>query len=210
MYHFYGMQSIETERKKKGGGSVSRVLYPLSRTVVIHLGRGVAAAARRGQPAVGPPMGGPGGRPPLLGLAPDEACHAASVAGRAVSSYLAVSPLPAFAGGLLSVALSVAPPLRTGAPGRYPASCPSEPGLSSGRASPPRDDPIRRQREPIPPRSPRWTPSPLRPRPRPRLRPRPRSRRGRRGRRTRCRPRRRPRPHRTPGRRGCASSRDRN
>jgi len=48
-----------------------------------------------------------------------------------VSSYLTVSPLPSRprdrAGGLLSVALvrGVAPP------GRYPAPCPVEPGLSS-------------------------------------------------------------------------------
>ena len=46
-----------------------------------------------------------------------------------MSSYLTLSPLPAEAGGLLSVALfpGVAPA------GRYPASYPVEPGLSSLR-----------------------------------------------------------------------------
>ena len=47
----------------------------------------------------------------LLGLAPDEVYHAAPVTKSAVSSYLAISPLPRRAetlrGGLLSVALSV-------------------------------------------------------------------------------------------------------
>ena len=42
----------------------------------------------------------------LLGLAPDEVCHATTVTGCAVGSYPTISPLPE--GGLLSVALSVA------------------------------------------------------------------------------------------------------
>ena len=44
----------------------------------------------------------------LLGLAPDEVCHAKSIAGLPVGSYPALSPLPPEGGGLLSVALSVA------------------------------------------------------------------------------------------------------
>ncbi len=43
-------------------------------------------------------------------LAPRRVFHASSVTRRAVSSYLAVSPLPAKAGGILSVALSLGSP----------------------------------------------------------------------------------------------------
>lgn len=45
--------------------------------------------------------------PPLLDLAPNEACNAPSVAGRPVCSYHAFSPSPAETGSLFSVALSV-------------------------------------------------------------------------------------------------------
>ena len=50
---------------------------------------------------------------PLFGLAPDEVYLAVSVAGNAVSSYLAFSPLPwpEDPGGVFSVALSVGSPL---------------------------------------------------------------------------------------------------
>ena len=70
----------------------------------------------------------------LFGLAPAGVCRAATVASRAVSSYLTVSPLPVLRrtgaiGGLLSVALSVG---RIAAPPRrYLAARPMEPGLSS-------------------------------------------------------------------------------
>jgi len=43
---------------------------------------------------------------PLCALAPGGACRAARVTTGAVRSYRTVSPLPAFAGGLFSVALS--------------------------------------------------------------------------------------------------------
>src|SRR5208282_4891903 len=46
----------------------------------------------------------------LFGLAPGGACRAADVAARAVRSYRTLSPLPAEAGGLLSVALSLGSP----------------------------------------------------------------------------------------------------
>lgn len=46
----------------------------------------------------------------LLGLAPDEVYIATPVTSSAVSSYLAISPLPACAGGIISVALSIAFP----------------------------------------------------------------------------------------------------
>ncbi len=57
--------------------------------------------------------------------------------GLLVSSYLTVSPLPSRDGGLLSVALvrGVSPP------GRYPAPCPAEPGLSSRRVAAAGDHP---------------------------------------------------------------------
>ena len=46
----------------------------------------------------------------LFGLAPGGACHAPFLAVGAVSSYLAVSPLPVTrTGGLFSVALSLKP-----------------------------------------------------------------------------------------------------
>ena len=45
---------------------------------------------------------------PLFNLAPDGVCPAIRLATNAVSSYLAFSPLPAEAGGIFSVALSVA------------------------------------------------------------------------------------------------------
>ena len=43
----------------------------------------------------------------LLGLAPDEACHAIAVTNDPVVSCTAVSPLPGKPGGLFSVALSL-------------------------------------------------------------------------------------------------------
>ena len=53
---------------------------------------------------------------------------------RLVGSYPTVSPLPPEGGGLLSVALS-----EDHSPGRYPASCPVKPGLSSPSVTPKRD-----------------------------------------------------------------------
>ena len=73
----------------------------------------------------------------LFGLAPAGVYPAAIVANRAVSSYLAISPLPnlrfhAGVGGVFSVALSV---LVCGCPRTNPrcylAAYPMEPGLSS-------------------------------------------------------------------------------
>jgi len=69
---------------------------------------------------------------PLLNLAPDEVYPAAGVTVGPVSSYLAISPLPSFNGGIFSAALAVTVPETGAVPGRYPASSPAEPGLSSG------------------------------------------------------------------------------
>ncbi len=49
---------------------------------------------------------GPPSNVSLFGLAPDGVCHAFHVAMKAVSSYLAISPLPLERGGIFSVALS--------------------------------------------------------------------------------------------------------
>jgi hypothetical protein len=64
---------------------------------------------------------------PLFGFAPGGACRAATVAGRAVRSYRTLSPLPADAGGLLSVALSLGLP----PPDVIRHRVSMEPGLSS-------------------------------------------------------------------------------
>jgi hypothetical protein len=69
--------------------------------------------------------------PPLFGLAPGGVCRAAFVAKDAVRSYRTLSPLPdeaeAFAGGLLSVALSLGSP----PPEVIRHRTSMEPGLSS-------------------------------------------------------------------------------
>ena len=109
--------------------SVSRVLSPgkvtLPRVVAIHLGLPLPAASSS-QP------GGTGGSPltpPYLALLLAGFTWHPSSPADPVSSYLTLSPLPAEAGGLLSVALipGVTPA------GRYPAPYPVEPGLSSLR-----------------------------------------------------------------------------
>ncbi len=73
--------------------------------------------------------------PCLFGLAPCGVYRAAAVTTRAVGSYPTVSPLPLAAcagefGGLFSVALAVQLACAS-RPGRYPAHCPAEFGLSS-------------------------------------------------------------------------------
>ena len=107
--------------------SISRVLFPgrvtPSRVVAIHLGLPLPTASSS-QP------GGTGGSPltpPYLALLLTGFTWHPPSPTDPVSSYLTLSPLPAEAGGLLSVALipGVTPA------GRYPAPCPVEPGLSS-------------------------------------------------------------------------------
>src|SRR5450631_4498575 len=108
---------------------VSRVLFPgrvtLPWAVAIHLGLPLPAASSS-QP------GGTGGTPltpPYLALLLAGFTWHPPSPTDPVSSYLTLSPLPAEAGGLLSVALipGIAPA------GRYPAPYPVEPGLSSLR-----------------------------------------------------------------------------
>lgn len=67
----------------------------------------------------------------LSGLAPDGVYHATHVAARPVVSCTTFSPLPAANGGR-SVFCGTG--LRVSPSGRYPPSCPAEPGLSSGRS----------------------------------------------------------------------------
>jgi len=70
--------------------------------------------------------------PFLFGLAPCGVCHAPRITARAVRSYRTFSPLPRACaqGGIFSVALSVRQAW-TCLPGRYPAHCSAEFGLSS-------------------------------------------------------------------------------
>ncbi len=62
----------------------------------------------------------------LLGLAPGGVYHAAGITADAVSSYLAISPLPLAGRYLFCCTFH-----RLAAPGRYPAPCPAVFGLSS-------------------------------------------------------------------------------
>jgi len=114
---------------------ISRVLYPLrgddhlsGRIVTDRLKRPTRISNSRGpQPVLADGF--------LLGLAPDEVYRAIPVARNAVSSYLAISPLPRRAetrAGRFAFCCTVC---RVSAPGRYPASCPVVPGLSSSIAA---------------------------------------------------------------------------
>ena len=102
---------------------VSRVLYPdIIGTAIIYL----ALPLLKG--SCDQPGERPGTRIPLFGLAPDGVCPAGRSPGAPVSSYLAISPLPRYyPWRYVSVALR----RRVTPPGRYPASCPVELGLSS-------------------------------------------------------------------------------
>jgi len=88
------------------------------------------------------PAGECGRDPCLFGLAPCGVYHAAAITDCPVRSYRTFSPLPPavcpawlaprrpFVGGIFSVALAVFAPWSAN-PGRYPAHCPAESGLSS-------------------------------------------------------------------------------
>ena len=107
------------------GGTISRVLFTRwYEQMVISLGW-LSPAISCGLPAARTTRAG---SRCLFGLAPTGGCRATPVAGRAVGSYPAVSPLPfGYKGGLFSVALF----RRLTAPRRYLAVCPVELGLSS-------------------------------------------------------------------------------
>ena len=86
---------------KRGGvprRPVSRVLYPPfveGRAAVIYLGPPLPTGSS------GQPGDGTDAQFPLLGLAPDGVCLASDVTAGAVSSYLAISPLPELGGVFL-------------------------------------------------------------------------------------------------------------
>ena len=67
---------------------------------------------------------------PIRGLAPDGVCLAAPVTEGAVGSYPTVSPFP-FQIVLVGWSILCGTFLEVAFTGRYPASCPTEPGLSS-------------------------------------------------------------------------------
>jgi hypothetical protein len=68
---------------------------------------------------------------PLFGLAPGGVCRATSVTGGAVRSYRTLSPLPVPPWGGHRRFAFCCTFRRLAAPGRYPAPCPAELGLSS-------------------------------------------------------------------------------
>ena len=109
---------------------ISRVLSPPKRGRTISLG---PASPPASSDLPGTRTGRATPRP-LFGLAPGGACRATSVTGRPVRSYRTVSPLPEPPrGGHRRSALCCAFRRRhQTAPGRYPAPCPVELGLSSG------------------------------------------------------------------------------
>ncbi len=104
-------------------------MAPASRNVAaIHLGQRLHAASRNPPERLAQKQAG---RNPtassLFGFAPGGVCLAVCVAAAAVGSYPTLSPLPAMAGGLLSVALS----LRSPSPDVIRHRVSVEPGLSS-------------------------------------------------------------------------------
>ena len=101
--------------------TISRVLYGISATI-IYLGSPLPATssdlpeARRATVLL------------LLGLASDGVYNAPRVTTRAVVSYTAISPLPACEDRRYTFCCTF---LGVTSTGRYPASCPVKPGLSS-------------------------------------------------------------------------------
>jgi hypothetical protein len=76
---------------------------------------------------------------PLLGLAPGGVCHATPVTSGPVRSYRTLSPLPVLPEGSHRRFAFCGTFRRLAPPGRYPAPCPVELGLSSSRAGNPAD-----------------------------------------------------------------------
>ena len=116
--------------------TISRVLYPLRGDD--HLS-GRIVTDRLKQPTRIPTVAGRSrfayANGILLGLAPDEVYRAVPVTRNAVSSYLAISPLPRRAETRTGRFAFCCTFCRVSAPGRYPASCPAVPGLSSSIAA---------------------------------------------------------------------------
>ncbi len=102
------------KNKKKAENAISRVLSPgaagtAAPGMVIYLGCGLPRTSSGLPVAVkGNPFASESRL--LLGLAPDEACHAASVAGCPVGSYPTLSPLPRKPGRFAFCCATVAAP----------------------------------------------------------------------------------------------------
>src|SRR5690606_29111511 len=113
-------------RARKSGGGISRVLSR-SRGEDHFSANAVSGAVK--QPTRD--SDGAGNSSSLFGLAPGGVYRAAPVTGRAVRSYRTVSPLPVppREGHRRSALCCTFRRLAT--PGRYPAPCPAELGLSS-------------------------------------------------------------------------------
>ena len=73
--------------KTKAGGTVSRILSLPFSSITIYLGCGLPRSIQRPTRSISSEI------KLLLGLAPNEVCIAASVTGRTVVSYTAISPL---------------------------------------------------------------------------------------------------------------------
>ena len=143
--HYEGVNAQDSSIQNfVAAGPVSRILSAVTGRTVIPLGHalllgssdlpgGCGAPSRHASPAK--PEGLPE-NPSLFGLAPCGVCPARRITAAAVRSYRTFSPLPepCGPGGMFSVALSVErsrPYKRGGPPGRYPAHCSAEFGLSS-------------------------------------------------------------------------------
>ena len=114
---------------------ISRILSPLPRSSTVarggdHSSGTVVAGGLLHATRPHPADNGPGYRGiprGLLALARGGVCHAPVVTNRAVRSYRTLSPLPAKAGGLLSVALSLARRKPVGVTHHRVLSCPDFP-----------------------------------------------------------------------------------
>ena len=110
--------------KTKAGGTVSRILSLPFSSITIYLGCGLPRSIQRPTRSISSEI------KLLLGLAPNEVCIAASVTGRTVVSYTAISPLRLLSAVSFLLHFLSAPAWREMPPGNYPAFFPKEPGLS--------------------------------------------------------------------------------
>ena len=155
--------------KRYGGGSISRILFRIDRAyggdhvstayVAISLQR-PTREPRPDRPLPNVPAHLRTRRLPckakqavrrvlLFGLAPGDAYPAVHVAANAVGSYPTISPLPLAIRGRSGAVYFLWRSCRIAPPGRYPAPCPVESGLSSHLKSGKRPpDPRPHTREP--------------------------------------------------------------
>jgi hypothetical protein len=125
-----GRRSIQLSygRVRGEGVRISRVLSPPERRRIISLGSRIAAEPR----AADPGLGGAGRSSSLLGLAPGGVCHATPLPATRCALTAPFHPCLCRAPGLGHRRSALCGTFRRLAPpGRYPAPCPSELGLSS-------------------------------------------------------------------------------